>query len=69
MLVVCAQRPYSVKFMNVNMCLVGLRVSPALTPFFEKIVNAAHEEVPAGKFAFCTDIIKTQEACQRVLPA
>lgn len=48
---------------------VGLRIGPALTPFFERVVNAAHEEVPAGKFAFCTDIVKTQEAYQRVLLA
>jgi hypothetical protein len=38
-----------------------------LTTFFEKIVNTVHEELPKAKFAFNTDINKTQEACRRVL--
>lgn len=46
---------------------VGLRLS--LVPLFEKIVNAAHVECPKSKFAFNTDIEKTQEAVQRVCPA
>ena len=47
---------------------MGLRIIPALTPFFEKVVNIIHEELPTAKFAFNTTIDGTREACNRVLP-
>lgn len=46
---------------------VGLRKTDQLTPFFEKIINTVHEELPKAKFAFNVEISKPQEACRRVL--
>jgi hypothetical protein len=47
--------------------LVGLRKLDPLTPFFERIVNAVHTELPDAKFAFNTSIEHTQEAVTRAL--
>ena len=47
--------------------LVGLRKLDPLTPFFERIVNAVHTELPDAKFAFNTSIENTQEAVTRAL--
>jgi hypothetical protein len=46
---------------------VGLRKTDVLIPFFERIVNAVHEELPHAKFAFNTSIEKTREAVDRVM--
>ena len=45
---------------------VGLRKTDQLIPFFERIVNTVHKELPDAKFAFNTSIEKTQEAVDRV---
>lgn len=42
---------------------------PAVTVFFESIINAVHQELPEAKFAFNTQIEKTKEACDRVVGA
>lgn len=55
--------------LKARLCIVGLRTMPALTIFFEKIVNAVHQELPGARFAFNTDIEKTREACERVMDA
>lgn len=49
------------------MVAVGLRKTDALVPYFERIVNAVHEELPQTKFAFNIGIEKTREAVDRVL--
>jgi len=46
---------------------VGLRKTDQLIPFFERIVNAAHQAQPQAKFAFNTSIEKTLDAVDRVL--
>ena len=53
--------------MLMSMVVVGLRKTDALLPFFERIVNAVHRELPEAKFAFNTSIEKTREAVDRVL--
>ena len=47
--------------------VVGIRKTDAVVPFFERIVNAVHKELPEAKFAFNTSIEKTREAVDRVL--
>ena len=46
---------------------VGIRKTDAVVPFFERIVNAVHKELPEAKFAFNNSIEKTREAVDRVL--
>jgi len=46
---------------------VGLRKTDSLVPYFERVVNAVHEELPQTKFAFNISIEKTREAVDRVL--
>ncbi|KAK6066590.1 hypothetical protein SCUP234_12020 [Seiridium cupressi] len=46
---------------------VGLRTMNDITPFFEKIINTIHKQLPDAKFAFNAAIDKTLEACKRVL--
>ncbi|KAK3368835.1 hypothetical protein B0T24DRAFT_532739 [Lasiosphaeria ovina] len=52
---------------DVVMVGMGLRKTDALVPYFERIVNAVHEELPQAKFAFNISIEKTREAVDRVL--
>lgn len=47
--------------------VVGIRKTDAVVPFFERIVNAVHKELPEAKFAFNSSIEKTREAVDRVL--
>lgn len=47
----------------------GLRTMNSITPFFEKIVNTIHEELPNAKFAFNTGPGDTVEATRRALAA
>ncbi len=46
--------------------LVGLRKFDSMIPFFERVVNAVHKELPEAKFAFNTSIEKTRDAVDRV---
>lgn len=46
---------------------VGLRKADSVAPFFERIVNAVHKELPDAKFAFNNSIEKTREAVDRVV--
>ncbi|KAK9424230.1 hypothetical protein SUNI508_03718 [Seiridium unicorne] len=46
---------------------MGLRTMNDITPFFEKIINTIHKQLPDAKFAFNAAIDKTLEACKRVL--
>ncbi|CAI6094175.1 hypothetical protein V2G26_004624 [Clonostachys chloroleuca] len=45
----------------------GLRATDSLVPFFERIVNAVHQELPRTKLAFNETIEQTREAVDRVL--
>jgi hypothetical protein len=47
--------------------VVGIRKTDTVVPFFERIVNAVHKELPEAKFAFSNSIEKTREAVDRVL--
>jgi hypothetical protein len=47
--------------------VVGIRKIDAAVPFFERIVNAVHKELPEAKFAFNISLEKTREAVDRVL--
>lgn len=47
--------------------VVGLRKADSIIPFFERIVNAVHKELPDAKFAFNNNIEKTKEAVDRVV--
>ena len=49
--------------------VVGLRKTDSLVEFFERIVNAVHEELPEAKFAFNNNIEKTREAVDRIWAA
>ncbi|KAK9780041.1 hypothetical protein SCAR479_03165 [Seiridium cardinale] len=46
---------------------MGLRTMNDITPFFERIINTIHKQLPDAKFAFNAAIDKTLEACKRVL--
>ncbi|KIN08710.1 hypothetical protein OIDMADRAFT_48556 [Oidiodendron maius Zn] len=54
---------------DVVMVGMGLRKLDPLIPFFERIVNAVHTELPNAKFAFNTSIERTKEAVTRALDA
>lgn len=47
--------------------VVGIRKTDAVVPFFERIINAVHKELPEAKFAFNDSIEKTREAVDRVV--
>ncbi|KAH8883317.1 hypothetical protein GQ53DRAFT_753007 [Thozetella sp. PMI_491] len=52
---------------DVVMVGMGLRKTDSLVPFFERVVNAVHKELPQAKIAFNNSIEKTLEAVDRVL--